>query len=79
MFEKSFYGSEKQYKIGGYKMAENTYWKQFMATGRVEDYLQFKAKSEEIQSKKDINGEDSHAGFDKYNRYRTEQYPYGGV
>ena len=49
-------------------MTKEAGWKQFMTTGKVEDYLQFKAIIEDTGSKKDTKGENSHAGFDQSNR-----------
>lgn len=50
---------------------EETYWKQFMTTGKVEDYLQFKGVSNiegEVQNIKEAGsdkGERPDAGFGK--------------
>ena len=50
---------------------EEAYWKQFMATGRIEDYLHFKGVSEnrgkgmqEVE-RSEIKGEKPDAGFGK--------------
>lgn len=50
---------------------EETYWKQFMTTGKVEDYLQFKGVSNiegKVQNQKESRndkGERPDAGFGK--------------
>ena len=50
---------------------EETYWKQFMTTGKVEDYLQFKGVSNiegTVQNQKEAGndkGERPDAGFGK--------------
>ena len=46
-------------------MKEISYWNQFMASGKVEDYLKFKSETKEEKNPK---GENLHAGFDKRNR-----------
>lgn len=56
---------------------EETYWKQFMTTGRIEDYLQFKGVSglrEKAQQEKESGnnkGEKPDAGFGKCNSHCT--------
>ncbi len=56
---------------------EEAYWKQFMATGRIEDYLQFKGVSslgeKTSQEKESGNnkGEKPDAGFGKCNSHCT--------
>lgn len=49
-------------------MTEKACWKQFLTTGKVEDYLQLKAMKEETESKKETKRENSHAGFGKSDR-----------
>jgi hypothetical protein len=60
-------------------MMENTYWQQFMATGRVEDYLQFKAADTAAPGKQGTDGEESHAGFGECNRDSIDEYPRGRI
>lgn len=56
---------------------EETYWKQFMTTGKVEDYLQFKGVSNiegTVQNQKEAGndkGERPDAGFGKCNSHCT--------
>ena len=53
---------------------EETYWKQFMTTGRIEDYLQFKAVScteEKEQKQSNTHKEMDNAGFSKCNSHCT--------
>ena len=56
---------------------EETYWKQFMTTGRIEDYLQFKSVSEsggkpQQEKESGINkGETPDAGIGKCNSHCT--------
>ena len=56
---------------------DETYWKQFMTTGKVEDYLQFKGVSnieENIQNKKESGNdrrEKPDAGIGKCDSYCT--------
>lgn len=49
-------------------MTEKAYWRQFLTTGRVEDYLQFKAIKEDTESKKETKKENFHAGSGKSDR-----------
>lgn len=56
--------------LGDTMMMEETYWKQFMTTGKVEDYLQFKACHTEKESKKETEVKKSNAGFGKCDGYR---------
>ncbi|MGN0306677.1 MAG: hypothetical protein ACI4DN_00525 [Lachnospiraceae bacterium] len=51
-------------------MTKEAGWKQFITTGKVEDYLQFKAIKEEEDSKKVIEEEKIHAGFGNGDRDR---------
>ena len=56
---------------------EEAYWKQFMTTGRVEDYLHFKGVSDiegKVQNEKksgNIKGERPDAGIGKCDSYCT--------
>ena len=56
---------------------DETYWKQFMTTGKVEDYLQFKKVSnieENIQNKKEsgnVRREKPDAGIGKCDSHCT--------
>lgn len=60
-------------------MTEDACWKQFMTTGKVEDYLQFKAKSEATDRMENTNGEGAHAGFSKGDRTDTGRYSHRGI
>ncbi|MBQ9990306.1 MAG: hypothetical protein IJP31_05115 [Lachnospiraceae bacterium] len=61
-------------------MTEKACWKQFMITGRVEDYLQFKAIKEDTEGKKETKKESNcsvtkeifHAGSGKCDRDRLK-------
>ena len=56
---------------------EETYWKQFMTTGRVEDYLQFKqvsgieGKAQIEKESQENRGERPDAGFGKCDSHCT--------
>lgn len=72
-------------------MMEETCWKQFMMTGKVEDYLKFKAESQAVQqSRKAVDSlsafpakggktEGFHAGLSKNDGVGTGQYTHRGV
>lgn len=49
----------------GIRMKEISYWDQFMKSGKVEDYLLFKNKTQEEENPK---GETASAGFYECNR-----------
>ncbi len=55
---------------------EEAYWKQFMTTGRIEDYLQFKGLSDRkewvtLREKEECKGEQPDAGFGKCDSHCT--------
>ena len=56
---------------------EEAYWKQFMTTGRIEDYLQFKGvsslegKAQKEKESVENKGETPDAGFGKCNSHCT--------
>jgi len=55
-----------QYTGMGKKMREINYWEQFMATGKIEDFLAYKsAARQEEQGRTEQSKEYSHAGDDR--------------
>lgn len=60
-------------------MMEDTCWKQFMTTGKVEDYLKFKAQEDRNEPRKGSTTEGYHAGFGENDRDGTGQCARGGI
>ena len=51
---------------------DDIYWKQFMITGKIEDYLQFKGVSgreEKVQRQDETKGEKPDAGISKFDSH----------
>jgi len=60
-------------------MKETDYWQQFLSTGSIQDYLQFKnVQTDDISEREDM-GEDPDAGVCYRNRNYIEDSPYRGV
>ncbi len=60
-------------------MMEDTYWKQFEMTGKVEDYLKFKAQADRNEQRKGSTTEGYHAGFGENDRNGTGQCTHRGI
>ena len=51
---------------------EEAYWKQFITTGKIEDYLQYKGisgREEKARGQEEIKGEKPDAGFGKFDSH----------
>lgn len=59
-------------------MNQNFYWEQFMTTGKVEDYLTFKAKKDTAQGKS-LGGDTGNAGNSKRDRDGAAGGTYRGI
>lgn len=56
----------------GVRYMEEAYWKQFITTGKIEDYLQYKGisdREEKVQGQEEIKGEKPDAGFGKFDSH----------
>ena len=58
---------------------DQKYWKQFVSSGRIEDYLTFVSSQKEGTDTAGRTGEEVHAGIGNGDRNYIETAPCGGV